>query len=452
MMSRDKLSQGIGEIWHGYYVFYSVVVLMLLEKNLRRLARLRSIVIGAEVVAVFLSVFAFDVELRLLPLALVIGAQVALNLFTWLRLQSPRSVSERELFLQLVLDVAALTVVLYFSGGASNPFTLLYLLFVSLTAAALPSANAIWGIVGISGLCYSGLLVLYVLVPNSHPHELFALHVVGMWSGFIASSCLIAFFAVSMNKVLRQNHQIVAEAREKMLRDERLVALGTLAAGAAHELGTPLATMQIISNELAHDFPHIPDIAAHSAMLTTQIGRCKDSLSVLSASAGQAHIEAGGSEALDTYLNRVIAEWHKTRPTANVSCQWSTHAAAPYILAEQTLSHALTNMLNNAADASIDHIQITGQWTDAQLTLEICDRGEGLTPSASANIGKTVFTTKSGAGLGLGLYLTYATINRLGGSVELFNRDAGGTCTRVVLPLTKLLVATSHHTHHEHVI
>lgn len=411
---------------------------MLLEKNLRRLVRLRSIVIGAEVVAVLLSMFVFDVTLRLLPLTLVIGAQIALNLLTVMRLNNPRGVGANEVFLHLVLDVAALTVVLYFSGGASNPFTLLYLLFVSLTAAALPSAAAIWSMVGISALCYTGLLALYVLAPHAHPQEVFPLHVMGMWSGFIASSCLIAFFAVSMNRVLRQSNQIIAEAREKNLRDERLVALGTLAAGAAHELGTPLATMQIISNDLAHEFAQNPDIVAQSALLTAQIQRCKNSLSVLSASTGQAQIEGGGSEALDAYLNRVISQWHNTRPSAKISCRWDAYQSAPFIVAEQTLSHALTNMLNNAADASIDNIEITGGWTDEQLMLEICDRGEGLTPNASAKIGKALFTTKGGAGLGLGLYLTYATINRLDGSVELFNREGGGTCTRVVLPLAKL--------------
>lgn len=411
---------------------------MLLEKNLRRLVGLRSIVIGAEIFAVLLSVLAFNVDLRLAPLALIIGTQITLNAFTWFRLQRTQTVSENELFSQLVFDVIALTVVLFFSGGASNPFTLLYLLPVSLTAAALPNARATWGMVGITSLCYSALVTLYVLVPASHPHELFLLHVAGMWSGFIASSCLIAFFVVSMNNMLRQSNQLIAQAREKMLRDERLVALGTLAAGAAHELGTPLATIQIISNELAHDYAHISDIAKNCQMLDTQIKRCKDSLSVLSASSGQTRAEAGGNIRLDAYLKQVLEEWHKTRPHAQLTCHWDT-LPAPNVIAEQTLSHALANILNNAADASIDHVEFSAHWANLELRIEVCDRGEGFNPDASAKAGKTLFSTKGGAGLGLGLYLSYATISRLGGSVELFNRDICGTCTRVFLPLDKLL-------------
>lgn len=415
---------------------------MLLEKNLRRLIRLRSIVIAAEIVAVIFSVVAFEANLKLLPISLVIGTQLTINLFTLLRLKNPRSVGENELFFQIAFDVVALTVVLHFSGGATNPFTLLYLLPISLTAATLPRAVTTWGMVGIAGLCYSVLLLLYVLVPSSHPHTLFGLHVFGMWTGFMASSALIAFFAVSMNRVLRERDQVLADTREKMLRDERLVALGTLAAGAAHELGTPLATMQIISNELSSDFSHIPDITEKAGLIDLQIKRCKESLSVLSASAGQAWVEAGRSVPLDDYLKQLVEEWHATRPLAQVFCQWEAIDDAPIIFAEQTLSHAIVNILNNAADASIEHIEVSAKWTHTTLKLEIADRGEGLAPAISANAGKTLFTTKkAGAGLGLGLYLSYATIGRLGGNVELYNREGGGTCTRVNLPLTKLLTA-----------
>ncbi len=411
--------------------------------NLRRLLLLRSVAIGGWLAAGIMASYGLDTAEFLLPVGIVIAVWSAFNVASWRRLGTARDVIHAEFFTQLLVDVAALTVLLYFTGGSTNPFTMLYLLPLTVAAAVLPGRYT-GSLAAITVACYTLLLFYYVPLPlmvNAGRQE-FGLHVLGMWSGFVLSAGLIAYFVVKMGGTLRERDRILAEAREKSLRDERLVALGTLAAGAAHELGTPLGTMAVLTKELEHEYGESADLAGRLRTLRDQIDRCKNVLSVLSASAGQVRAESGQRLPLDQYLERIVAEWRSIRPAAVLQCHWAGIGPTPSIVAERTLTQAITNVLNNAADASPNSVEMAARWDSLQWVIEIYDRGDGLTDAASARAGKSVFTTKQeGHGLGLGLFLAHSTIARFGGSVHLFNRDGGGACTRIALPLTKLSAA-----------
>ncbi len=411
--------------------------------NLRRLSVLRNIAIFAQTLTVFGVYFGLGVALPLGALGSIILAQALLNLFTWLRLGSSHRVTERELFAQLLLDVAALTALLYFSGGSTNPFVLLYLVPLTLTAAALPWLYA-WIMMGVTTACYT--LLMFAYVPLSHAAGMhdsdFDLHVMGMWVGFVVGAGLIAYFAVQMANTLRERDRMLASMREQALRNERIIALGGLAAGAAHELGTPLSTMAVVVKELDGEMQESPGVRSQLRILREQIDRCKAILSTLSASAGGARAEAGRRLALDVYLDDVRAQWHAMRPKASLQCRWDGPRPGPQILAERTLTQAITSILNNAADASPDIVEVDGRWSGDELVLEVCDRGPGLTQEEIEIAGKYRFTTKDPEeGLGLGLLLAQAMIERLGGSVHMYNRSGGGACVRIVLPLSSLLIA-----------
>jgi len=412
--------------------------------NLRRLFALRNIAIAGQTLTVLGVHYGLGLGLPLLPLCFLISAQALLNLLTWWRLQGAPSVTERELFVQLLLDVSALTALLYFTGGSTNPFVLLYLLPLTLTAAALPWVYA-WAMVGVTVACYTLLMFAYVPLPHGygmHGSD-FDLHVMGMWLGFVLSAGLIAYFAVRMASTLRERDHVLATMREKELRNERIVALGTLAAGAAHELGTPLSTMAVVVNELAHEAGDAPARAAPLQILKEQIGRCKAILSTLTASAGPMRAESGRCLTLDGYLGEIIEQWRAMRPTVSAKTHWQGPRPVLQIVAEHTLSQAIINILNNAADASPESVEIQGRWDAQQLELEICDRGPGLTPMAVEQAGEPFFSTKGpDEGLGLGLFLAHATIQRFGGMVRLSNREGGGACAHLVLPLTNLVVTT----------
>ncbi|MBI5450058.1 MAG: sensor histidine kinase [Gammaproteobacteria bacterium] len=408
--------------------------------NLQRLVVYRYLIMAGLLAAIVTAVLG-GFPLPLAASLVIIACFAAMNILTWLRLRLfARDVSDLELFLQLFADVVMLAALLYFTGGSTNPFVSLFLVPLTLAAASLP-ARYTWAVAGAALLCYSLLMVWYIPLPHLHGDD-FSLHVLGMWFGFVLSSVLISFFAVKMNATLREREQALARAREQSLRNERLVALATLTTGAAHELGTPLATMAVLGRELEAECAALPDATAQLHILRSQIDRCKHILASMAISAGQSPAEAGHRQALDQYLTQTVEKWRASRLNVSLDQSWSGVLPAPHIVIDQTLTHAITNILNNAADAAAHSVECHGQWTADELTLDISDRGPGLSAELMAQLGKPFISTKlPGEGMGLGLFLAQATIQRLGGNVHISNREGGGVCTRIVLPLSNLRVS-----------
>ena len=417
--------------------------------NLRRLLLVRAITLAVLLLTLGFALWRLNMQLPLRQLLATLSGMALLSLVTLWRLSRPWPVRDAELFVQLLLDVAALTVLLYFSGGPTNPFVTLYLLPLAITASALPGAR-VWWMAGVTVLCYTALLGWHVpLSSETLAHDSgFGVHVLGMWLGFVLSATLIAGFAVRMNATLRERERALAALREQALRQERVVALGTLAAGAAHELGTPLSTMAVLVKDIEPERGLSHETVA---ILRAQIVRCKEILASLSVAAGPVRAEAGDRRPLDVWLEDIVERWLSTRPGVVVQRRFAGEHPAPRVVAERTLAQAITNILNNAADASPAHVEIVGRWTNDALTLEIADRGPGLTQSAGESLaadGTAVptpgrgwpdygFTTKT-EGLGLGLYLAYTVLTRFGGEVRLIDREGGGVLCRLILPLAAL--------------
>ena len=405
--------------------------------NLRRLLGLRAITLAGLGLALWFVVVRLGMPLPVAPLAGVLTGMLVISLTTLWRLRCAWPVQDRELFGQLLLDVASLTALFYFSGGSANPFVVLYLLPLAIAAAALP-APYVWGMAGVTTVCYTALLAWHVPLPHgAQAHDAdFGVHVLGMWLGFVLSATLIAWFAVKMAATVRDRDRTLAALRENALRHERVLALGTLATGAAHELGTPLSTMAVLVKDIA---PEQGISAGKLGILRTQIARCKEILASLSAAAGQVRAESGQSLALDVWLRELTERWLALRPGVSANQRLEGTQPPPRVVAELTLAQAITNILNNAADASPESVEIDARWNADELVLEIADRGVGLAPEVQASAGAPFLTTKSD-GLGLGLFLAYTTFSRFGGDVRLMQREGGGVLCRLTLPLAALKV------------
>jgi len=410
-----------------------------LKKNLQRLFLLRNIAIIALCLALTLVYWTIDIVLPWQKLIIGVAVLITLNFLTCLRLRRNWPVSNIEFFAQLLIDVFGLSALLYFSGGSTNPFVSLYLLPLTIAAAALPWIYT-WVMAAITVGCYSLLLFNYVPLPHDHDRHLaeFNLHVIGMWLAFVLSTVIIAWFVVKMSISIRDRDKDLAQAREQALRNEQIIALGTLAAGAAHELGTPLSTMAVITGELQQEHTDDREFQDNIHILRDQITHCKQMLTQLLANAGQARSEDGSGQPVDQFIQQVLNKWQLIRPSANFSYQCNGAKPAPQTLNTEILSQSILNLLNNAADASSKHVDIKCSWDNQALHLEIIDDGEGLTDEVAQRAGEAFFTKKApGQGFGIGLFLANANIERFGGSVQLFNHEHGGACTHITLPLIK---------------
>ena len=430
--------------------------------QLKRLVALRVVALLAQCAMLALARYFLEYTLSWLPMLLCIAALATFNLFSWLRLRTGAPVSNIELFSQLLADVTALSVLLYYAGGSTNPFVSLYLLPLVIAAATLPQRYT-WAMAILTIACYTLLMKYYQPLPEIHatsgegdmaavmsglghdhrhmmesmPQEAaFNMHVIGMWLGFVISAVVVAYFVVRMAHAVRERDEKLARAREETLRNERIVALGMQAASAAHEMGTPLGTMAIIVHELIKEYGETDaDLCKKMKILREQVSRCKQALSVLSASAGEVRAESGHPMPVSAYLDEVISNWRQQRPEGVLAVNKQGFEPSPWILAELTLTHALVNILNNSADVSPHFIELRARWTKDRLILEIVDDGPGIAPNVSEQLGKEPVSSKEN-GLGVGLFLAFTTIERMGGTISMALRtECQGTLTRISLPV-----------------
>jgi two-component system sensor histidine kinase RegB len=198
--------------------------------------------------------------------------------------------------------------------------------------------------------------------------------------------------------------------------------------------------MAVVAGEMAQDCAAQPHLAESLALLRNQIDRCKEILTSITASAGQQRAEAGRGQSLDDFLQQTVDRWQDVRPATQLNCVMQGITPAPVIAVDRTLGQALVNLLDNAADASPQQIELSANWTGAELNLSIRDFGPGLTPEVADKAGTLFFTTKQDSGLGLGLYLARLIFERFGGTLNLSNHSQGGAVTLVRLPLKALLI------------
>lgn len=414
--------------------------------NLRRLVWMRTIAIPGAAVVLLLAGHFYNLPIRVAPLLTIIVVLALVNVWTWLRLQTGGGIPDGEFFVQVLVDVIALTGMLYYGGGASNPFAYFFLLPLAISATVLPRRYT-WPMAIITAACYTFLLFYRVpLPPFSQPREspTFIVHIVGMWLGFVLSAGLIAHFVVSMGESLREHERDLAEARERALRDERVVAVATLAAGAAHELSTPLGTMALVTSELAEEYPRekYPHLHENLELLRGQIHKCKDSLSVIAAAAGVRRAEAAQPMAVDAFVSQAVAEVRQLRPGSVITVNSEGPRPAPRILVERTLSQALLNVLHNAVDVSPRDVRVSCAWDGEQVRIAVQDHGPGISLQ-SLHPGEEPGRSTKESGLGLGLFLTHTALSHLGGEISFADAPGGGARVTVNLPLARLQTGTS---------
>lgn len=410
-------------------------------RNLRRLFWVRNVVVGFLAIITLLLLY-IGIPLNPWPIVAALGGMLLLNVMTWRRLRDPSSVSETELLIQLLGDIVALTTLFYFTGGYSNPFIWMYLLPLAIAAVAL-SMRYVLLVAGSAVAGYSLLVFLHVPLSHLHVHAGpgvdLDIHLIGMWIGFMVSAGIFAFYVSRIGQTLREYDRLTAEARETALESERMLALGALATAAAHELGTPLATMAVLTKEMCEEYAKDPQLKQDLELLRKQVDRCKEILTSLTSTAGDVRAVDADGITLDQFLENTIQRWRDTRPAVQLRYRFNGERPAPRIASDLALGIALINLLDNAADASPEKVDIEGIWDHQLLKLDIRDYGPGISEETQRKAGTPFFTTKREEGMGLGLYLSRIILGRFEGSVNLDKHPESGTITRIHLPLHGLV-------------
>jgi two-component system sensor histidine kinase RegB len=436
------------------------------KTNLQRLALMRLVIVCALAVALLYAAGWLRAELAWLPLLAVVLALTGAAIFTFWRLGRAWPATDTELFAQLLFDMLALGALLYFTGGATNPFISYLLVPLSIAAAILPGrytvALALTGVGIYSVLLFwfqplalfqldAGTLSAGTISPEMQAHIAMGhmpapqsankptlnAHIFGMWFNFALSSALITYAVARMAATLREQQAELNRRREDALHNEQLLAVATLAAGTAHELGTPLSTMTVLLDDM-----HSEDAALNDdiALLRQQVQTCRATLKKLVNTAEIHQRQQRETAALTAALQQVLERWQVLRPNASHRLQIDTAGNAPALAWDEVLQQAVINLLNNAADTDSGPVDIHVAWDSETITLRIRDRGPGIALDIVDQLGKPFVTTKGKGqnfGLGLGLFLSHATLERAGGDVRLFNHPQGGTEAVLRLPVAQ---------------
>jgi two-component system sensor histidine kinase RegB len=405
--------------------------------SVHQLMVLRWIALCGQALAIVVS-SALGVTLPLPEMGAVVAALVVLNGLTWMRVRRAAPAHHYEIATHFALDLAAFTLLLYLSGGATNPFSAIYVLHVVVMALLLPPRAAAFGT---SVVIASYALVVRHYVPlrlSSGEPVSGALLTFGDGLSLALTSVVVAWFVVRIVAVLHEHERLLREAARKAQNDEEILKLGALAAGAAHELATPLTTMGIIASEISRA-ADTPSLRRDADALASQVDSCRQTLLNLLAAANHARAEGGGRESLDAFVRSLAGRFRRMRPDVDFTFRWDGVQPVPQIYADRALEQAVLALLNNAADASPNHVRMTALWSEEALRVIVEDRGSGVPEHHLANLGRVFFTTKPpGRGTGLGLVLATTALKALGGMLRWTNRPGGGTQAEIVLPLRGL--------------
>ncbi|MEQ9498650.1 MAG: ATP-binding protein [Deltaproteobacteria bacterium] len=387
--------------------------------NLAWLVRLRWGAIGGQALTIIIAATWLDPHLTMGPLLGLVAVEAVSNLVAG-RYARRDHVNENALGVVLAVDVVILTLLLAYSGGPSNPFNFLYLVYIAL-AAVIVRARWAWVLVGMSGACFGALFLIETHDHNA-PHDM-AMHVRGMWVAFCVAAVFIAYFVQRVHAELREREAQLASA-------QKLASLATLSAGAAHELSTPLSTIAVVAKELERALeasdPHLEDVT----LIRSQVQRCRTILDQMAVDAGASTGEGIAPVTLSSVIDAALEGLsEEQRRRIEIERELAEHSIRVPLRA---FSQSLRALVKNGLEASKGTVRITSHTTPRALTLEVWDDGDPIAPDVLSRVGDPFFTTKApGSGMGLGVFLARAVTESLGGALSIESRPGRGTCARM---------------------
>lgn len=386
---------------------------------LRTLCSLRWLAIAGQAATILVASAVLGLALPLEPLWIGVGVLIGFNVYASLRLRHSRDLSHATAFGHLLVDMAVLAWMVGWSGGLSNPFGMMFLILTALAALALPRNWALAAaLAGISGY-FAAAILGQPLRGDVNTHTLLLW---GLGANFLISVVVVLVFTTRLAADLRARERELARLRERFTRNEGIVALATHAAAMAHELNTPLATMTLLTDEIAAEVKE-PELKQDVATLSQLLALCRERIRNLAV-----------PTAVD--LVRVVGQWRLIRPTIDLQRSGTLPAS---LRVDPAIAHLLQALLNNAADAgeaaSEPRVDLHLEYGYGALRGEVRDYGRGFDPDQTLLPATSLFNSGKPGGLGVGLALSHATVEQMGGEMTMTAADGGGTRIRFYLPL-----------------
>lgn len=394
-------------------------------------------IIGQSAALLFVSfVLGFDFPLG--PCLAMIGLSVFVNIVVTASYELERRVGDREAGLQLGFDLFQLAALLWLTGGMANPFALLFLAPV-VTSATTLNKKVLFTLGLLATVLSFGLIYNSQPLPWSPPGSFTLPHIfrVGVWSAIIIGSAFTSLYAWRATKESRAMSDALAATEAVLAHEQKLSALGGMAAAAAHELGTPLATIQVIAKEMTREVEPGSPLAEDAALMLSQAQRCREILTQLSQRGDEGDaihdmlsIEDLLEEAAEPYISF----------GKDIALDVSGEGEEPVLKRQAELLYGLKNFIENAVDFAASSVELTGRWDDTKLILTIDDDGEGFDPSIMGRLGQPYVSRRQrpkqvdelAGGLGLGVFIATTLIERTGGKVIFGKSPEGGAQIRLV--------------------
>ena len=411
-------------------------------------------VVGQTLALLIVSqILGFDYPL--IACGLVILASAAVNVAVTLAWPLDRRVSNFEAYMQLGFDLWQLAGLLWLTGGINNPFAILFLAPV-VTAAITLSRWVVWALGAMAFGLSLALVFFHQPLPWSPPgsFDLPATYKLGIWTAIVVGSTFTTFYAWRTTKESRKMSVALATTEAMLAGEQKLSALGGLAAAAAHELGTPLATIQVVAKEMSRELDPKTPLGEDAALVLSQAQRCRDILEQLAVRGDRGDLihdvlspEDLLEEAAEPYIGR----------GRDIAITSQGDGPVPQLTRRPELLYALKNYIDNAVDFATDRVTLSARWTAEALILDVEDDGPGFDPTLLGRLGQPYASTRSReramkarsekdlgtpdpakTGLGLGVFISATLIERTGGRVRYGSSDLGGARVRATWPLALL--------------
>jgi two-component system sensor histidine kinase RegB len=415
--------------------------------NFGWLLRLRWAAVLGQLITVLFVWAVLRIDLPVGLLVAIIGFTAATNLGFWMARPRDRQETLRNdkgtwaLGSIMTMDVVTLTAMLYLSGGVANPFIVFYLVNIAL-AAVLLSPRWSWFVVGLALACYTGLFAVSTEGLNHGGAGVVGISRVRFFEGMFVASAIAAatvvYFITRLTAELAVLDDALNQARQRKVRGDQLAGLATLAAGAAHELATPLSTIAIVAKELERELQTAavsPDVVDDLRLIRSELQKCRVILDHMSADAGETMGEPLSPIRIDRLIDLATCELGGSdRVLVTLSEEL---ASSTLFVPPRTLSQSIRSLVKNALDASDDDatIALRVQEDGDSLRISVTDPGHGIAPEELSHVVEPFYTTKEpGKGMGLGLFLARTVCERLGGRLEIISTVGQGTVATIVLP------------------